>query len=192
LIQLNPQINTILEIGTWNGLGSTLCFLLALKENTHTRFISLECNEEKNKIAIENTRDMLNPTLHNIVWGSILTIDELNQIPLIFPECVSNPEFYRWHTVDIENVVIAPNVCHILPETIEFVLFDGGEFTTYREFHKLFPRCSRYIALDDVNVSKCFHIRSYLRNHGDWKEIFFTNDFNGFSIFEKNETIQLV
>ena len=37
-ITKTEKLNTILDIGTWNGLGSTKCFLLGLNQNNTTKF----------------------------------------------------------------------------------------------------------------------------------------------------------
>ena len=84
--------------------------------------------------------------------------------------------------VNIEN---SPYLYNSIPNELDFVLFDGGEFTTYYEFEKLFPRCTKFIALDDVNVSKCIKIRAYLNNHPEWSELNYINERNGFSLFIK-------
>ena len=44
----DDNITNILEIGTWNGLGSTKCIVSGLQNRkTPYTFYSLECNEEK-------------------------------------------------------------------------------------------------------------------------------------------------
>jgi len=42
---IQEPLKNIVEIGTWNGLGSTKCFLLGLQDST--QFYTLESNEEK-------------------------------------------------------------------------------------------------------------------------------------------------
>ena len=42
---------TFLEIGTWNGYGSTKFFVESLSNRTDTLFYSLECNKEKSEFA---------------------------------------------------------------------------------------------------------------------------------------------
>jgi len=180
------KLNTIVDIGTWNGLGSTRCFLLGLVGNTTTRLISLESNKDKHAAAITNLRDMLTDRTE-LLWGTLLRPEDIptSELTRVFPEITTNTEFARWHSIDIENMKIAPYIFDTLPETIDFVLFDGGEFTTYFEFQRLFPHCARFIALDDVNVSKCSHIRNFLRSHGGWREVESISERNGFSLFKK-------
>ena len=50
-ISENNIYKTFLEIGTWNGHGSTKCFYEGLKNRDKFEFYSLEINEEKFKYA---------------------------------------------------------------------------------------------------------------------------------------------
>lgn len=176
------DFKTILDIGTWNGLGSTRCFLLALQGNNTTQFISLETNKDKNETAKKNLANLLTNNT-NLLWGSILKSEEITNIEEIFPEFTNNSEFKRWHSIDVLNIDNSPYIMDKIPNELDFVLFDGGEFTTYYEFKKIFPRCKQFIALDDVNVSKCAKIRDFLKNQPNWKEIEYMNERNGFSLF---------
>lgn len=186
LVEVN-HLRTVVDIGTWNGMGSTRCFLLSLQgeDKKNTEFISLEVNFEKNQIAKENLKELLNDDNKKLVWGSVLRPNDIKRLNDVFPELLINSEFNRWHTIDVENLQSCPYVIDQIPEEIDLVLFDGGEFTTYYEFLKLLPRCKRFIAMDDVNVCKCMKMRSLLLSHPDWKEIAFIPQNNGFSIFER-------
>lgn len=177
---IQEPLKNIVEIGTWNGLGSTRCFLLGLQDSTN--FYTVESNGEKVEIAKQNLASLIK---HNVtfLWGSILTSEDIKQPETIFPE-LSNPEFRRWHSVDMENISRSPNVLSQLPMEIDFLLLDGGEFTTWYEFQILFSRCKKLIALDDVLVSKCKKIREYLKGHALWTETAYIPERNGFSLFK--------
>jgi len=177
------HLKNIVEIGTWNGLGSTRCFLLGLERNNTTNFFTLETNKEKLEIAKKNLLSLTSENC-NFLWGSILRISDIQNTEQIFPELVRNSEFRRWHNLDIQNINLSPNVLDKIPLIIDFLLLDGGEFTTYYEFLILFPRCTKFIALDDVNVSKCREIRRILKSNSNWKEVHYINERNGFSLFQ--------
>lgn len=183
-VRANTLAN-IVDIGTWNGLGSTLCFLLALQGNVTTKLTTLEINQEKHEIAKTNLRNYINGVDVNFAWGSVISSSEIVDIETIFPEFATSTEYQRWHSVDVANIDASPNLLSVIPERIDFVLFDGGEFTTYYEFVKLLPRCDKFIALDDINVSKCRLIRQMLLEHPDWVEIEHIQHRNGFSLFQK-------
>lgn len=177
------NLSTILDIGTWTGNGSTLCFLTALKDKIYDRFISIECNEDKYKLALTNLKDLIKPDRDQLLWGSVLRSIPLERVMAVFPSLSMNSEFCRWHSVDIQNIERSPYLIDKLPEKLDLVLFDGGEFTTYFEFEVLFPRCTKYILLDDCNVDKCMKIRQQLQAHPEWKEIAYIPERNGFSAF---------
>ena len=59
-----------MEIGTWNGYGSTKIFVNALTNITDTLFYSLECHKEKSEFArniYKNYQNIfiLNETINN-------------------------------------------------------------------------------------------------------------------------------
>jgi hypothetical protein len=178
------NLNNIVDIGTWNGLGSTKCFLLALQDNFKTKFISLETNAEKTESAKKNLEDLLKNVNGELMCGSVINRGDITNLIETFPEIKDNTEFQRWHSIDLFNITKSNYLFDKIPEEIDFVLFDGGEFTTYYEFVKLFPRCKKFIALDDVNTSKCFKIREILKNHPSWTEVEYTPERGGFSIFK--------
>jgi hypothetical protein len=186
LIQLlkSEPIQTVVEIGTWNGRGSTTCILNALQEKQDVVFLSLECNREKHAYAIKHLQSLVTKET-SIVWGTILRDNEITNLESIFPEYRINSEFQRWHKLDIENMKACPYVFDSVPETIDFLLLDGGEFTTYFEFLKLVSRCTNYIALDDVHASKCKKIRQLLIENSNWNEIAYIPERNGFSLFKR-------
>jgi hypothetical protein len=182
LIEYTQDVKNIVEIGTWTGLGSTRCFLRGLKPGT--TFFTLETNLEKVQLAQKNLESEMKPDV-TFLWGSILRPEDVKDELSIFPE-LQDEEFSRWHKIDMENLKQSPNVLDKLPEKIEFLLLDGGEFTTWYEFQILFSRCTRYIALDDVNTSKCRKIRKVLKTNSSWYEIKYISERNGFSLFKRN------
>lgn len=178
-------IKTIVEIGTWNGLGSTMCILHGI-QGKDVRFWSLECNKEKHDAAVETLSELINEHVQ-LVWGSIVDISGVvsDKYLSIFPTLNESEVLKEWFKVDLENCAASPNVLNHLPEKIDFFLLDGGEFTTLYEFDMLFERCSMYIALDDTLMDKCREVRKRLIENTVWDEIVYLTSRNGFSIFKK-------
>jgi hypothetical protein len=181
LIQKN-EFKNLLEIGTWNGLGSTKCILQGLKGLQYDKFVSIETNKDKVNFAIANLKDQLQIG-DRIIWGSVISPEEIKNETVVFPELLCNEEFKKWHQIDMYNMNSCPNVFDLLPEKLDFVLFDGGEFTTYFEFLKIKEKCIGYILLDDVNTFKCKKIREILNGDLNWKEVYYTPERNGFACF---------
>lgn len=173
------DIKNILEIGTWNGLGSTKCIVEALKlrNNKDYNFYSLEANSEKSSFAKELYKDEKNVHILN----EVIYNDEKSDIFQIFPEMNYNSEFRRWHHVDMENMKSKPLFLNRkdIPQIFDFVLLDGGEFTTWYEYQELKDRC-HYLGLDDTKVSKCNRIVYELKSQPNkWKIISEFNERNG-------------
>jgi hypothetical protein len=179
----NLEYKTFLEIGTWNGMGSTKAFSNGFaNRNDDYIFYSLECNFDKCMDAIklysENSKIHI---LNEVIW---------NEQPIdfyeIFPQCLNDETYKHWHNVDIINMkkcnlfLNRPN----LPPIFDVVLLDGGEFTTYYEFQILKNRC-KVIMLDDINVDKCKLIVKEIESDKSWKIVKRENIRNGFLIAEK-------
>jgi hypothetical protein len=178
------DIKTIVEIGTWNGLGSTMCIIQGMY-GKDVRFWSLECNKEKHDAAVESLSEYMDEHI-NLLWGSIVDIGTLTSESYLsnFPALLESNDLKEWFKVDLDNCMVCPKMLDELPKTIDFLLLDGGEYTTLYEFSVLFGRCTKYIALDDTKMDKCIKIHKILTENPDWSEIVSLDCRNGFSIFE--------
>ena len=175
---------TFLEIGTWNGLGSTKLFVDGLSKRTDSwNFYSLEANIDKS-----NDARKLYDGLENVhILNEVITHDYSN-IHDVFPELITNSTYKYWNYVDDENL----KNCNVflertdLPKMFDVVFLDGGEFTTYNEFQILKHR-SKYILLDDVKTCKCNKIAQEIRNYKDiWQIILdLPNERNGIMLAKK-------
>jgi len=185
-MECGKRVRTLVEIGTWNGLGSTVCILEGIKDRPFTSFHSLECNKEKLEQAQENLKAQLSNKIH-LLWGTILPQHyfSLEVIERLFPTLKNSDDLRQYMQVDISNCLLAPNVLDQLPQDIDFLLLDGGDFTTLQEFQILLPRCTAYIALDDTRLEKCKRVREILCELPEWSELYRSDGRNGFSVFEK-------
>jgi len=187
-MECGKRIETIVEIGTWNGLGSTLCILDGIKDRPYKSFHSLECNKEKLEQARKNLASYLVDDRVHLVWGTVVPREylSLKVIESIFPDLKrASGESRKILEVDIKNCLASPNVICDLPEKIDFLLLDGGDYTSLQEFIMLLPRCSAYIAMDDTRLEKCYKIREMLCEMPEWNEIYCSQERNGFSVFER-------
>lgn len=174
---------TFLEIGTWNGLGSTMCFSNGFKKrNDDYIFYSLECNKDKSSDAAklyEHNKKI--HILNEVIWN-----EEPEDFYKIFPQCLTDETYKKWNDVDIANM----KRCKLflertnLPDIFDVILLDGGEFTTYYEFQLLKNRC-KILMLDDINVDKCKLIVQELMSDPSWKIIKKVDIRNGYLIAEK-------
>jgi hypothetical protein len=178
---LGSQVKNVVEIGTWNGLGSTLCILNALQEYQSIPFFSLECCKEKQESAVINLEEFVTESTQ-LIWGTIVNLSRLNDSEYL----MNFSDIQRdWYQVDFKNCEESPNVLSLLPEHIDFLLLDGGEYTTLNEFEILFPRCRHYILLDDTTQNKCRVIEQKLASDASWQKIFHSNERGGFSCWQR-------
>lgn len=175
---------SVLEFGTWNGLGSTK-IIFEYSSLAH----SLEINpfiysiakknllplNKKNKIFLgrvinlENTSINLKETFLSKEFN-----DERNQI-----------DMWLGHLVHLiftcENDLITKN----LNDNYDLLLLDGGGITTFEEFLSIYKRIRKYIFLDDINGAKSFKILEYLSNDRKYNQIFKSKTRNA-CVFEVN------
>jgi len=173
----NNSYKTIVEIGTWNGLGSTLCILKSKKNDA--KFITLEANKNFFDIAKNNLSTYSDKI--EMIQGSIIEHEELLEYSLSLD---LNKEQRTWLTEDLNNLKNKQNVLNLIPDEIDFLLLDGGEFASYLEWKKLESR-TKVVALDDVNVLKNNRVMNELNQNPNYKIIDKTNEGHGFIIFEK-------
>jgi len=177
------KYKTFLEIGTWNGLGSTKAFSDGfINRNDDYIFYSLECNKDKCYDAVKLYKD--NDKIH--ILNEVIWNEEPDDFYKIFPQCLNNETYKFWNEIDIVNMkkcnlfLNRPN----LPSIFDVILLDGGEFTTYHEFQNLKNRC-KILMLDDINCDKCKLIVKEIESDSSWNIIKKENVRNGFLIAEK-------
>ena len=177
-----PEVHTIVEIGTWNGQGSTRCIVQGLKESDKEDYkvVSLECWLDMYCTAVKNNAANLNNKF-NIIHGKIA--DE-NRLTAWFDESILTNEQRGWLNEDRERMKQVPNVLPLVPEKIDFLILDGGEFSTYLEWELLKDRFT-YCALDDTRELKCTKIREEVYNSDRFEVLVDdTSARNGFMVFK--------
>ena len=170
IVKLSSDLEnkTFLEIGTWNGLGSTKCFVDSLrKRDDDYIFYSLECNKEKCKDAeslyiADEKIHILNEVIYNNLPDNFYDM---------YPEARIDETYKRWVDVDTFNM----KNCSVfldrtnIPDVFDVILLDGGVFITYFEYHLLKDRC-KYLLLDDTNIAKNKEIVDEIKSQSNkWK-----------------------
>ena len=137
----DENYSNYLEIGTWNGLGSTKCFVegLSKRQNQDYKFYSLECNEDKCNFAKSLYVNYKNVNILNDVL--------LNKIPEdiydVFPEFLVNEEYKRWNKIDFDNIKNKSLFFERsdIPDYFDVILLDGGASTTWYEYNIIKNKC---------------------------------------------------
>ena len=176
------DVKNIVEVGTWNGMGSTKCILDGLTNEKY--FWSVELYPEMFEIAQTNLKEIVtsNVTLLN---GSIIEYDEVFWFDHSKIDLTGDRHAKLWYEKDLRLLKKSINVLDKLPTKIDLLILDGGEYTTYPEFIKLKDR-TKIIVIDDTNILKSKRIRLELMSNNDFVMIDDNqNERNGYSIFER-------
>ncbi|MBX2867327.1 MAG: class I SAM-dependent methyltransferase [Acidiferrobacterales bacterium] len=196
-IAKNPAYLNFLEIGTWNGEGSTVCIMNALlRRNDDSKLISIETDQDQYRRAIQywswleaSTFPYKLKLLHGKVCGaSFMSREEIENHP-----AMQNPvkdlqvHYNRDYEKEKATYEKATLLELSLSERLDVVLFDGGEFTTYAEYLFLTENYDpKVIILDDTKTIKCSEIRSELIADEEWQSVFDDQSTrNGASIFRR-------
>ena len=191
-ISLNENNKIFVEIGSWNGRGSTQCVMSALINRFDDCVMySLEAD----RYFYESGRDYWKRRLQNyssviedrlkLIHGRIIEASEMLPIEEIMKDPLAKPEWPQFYANDLKNFKTCNNVEHLLPETIDVLILDGGEFTTDIEYQKLKDR-SRIIICDDSRTYKCAKIRKELLEDSDFITLIDEQGYrNGFCAFER-------
>ena len=168
------NIKSIVEIGTWNGLGTTKCVVDAIK-GTNKQFMSLEACEGMYRDAVRNNAPI--PANVKILHGRIIEESELDTIDLHGDEP-------KWLEDDRKFYRSCANIYSQIPSKIDLLILDGGEFSSYAEFHKLWQR-AKFIIMDDTVVRKFGKVRQEILNSKDFTVIDDSpQDRNGYLVVE--------
>ena len=169
-----PEIKTVVEIGTWNGQGSTICLKEGIAGKSDAVLYSVESNKHLFDVASKFHKDATNVKL---IYGRV--VDPVN---IAVPENVSEMQMH-WFQSDLADYYNCPCILSALPEKIDLLLLDGGEFSSDFEFQMLYPRAT-HIVLDDVNPRgsiKFVKTTPFINQHQSQFEMlaYLKNDRNG-------------
>jgi hypothetical protein len=187
----DPSVKIIVEIGTWNGLGSTKCIYDGIIESGKKGFyvLSLECNLSRH---IEAKQNLLPLNNFNLVHGTIVKIEEISSRMSKEKEDILKLPWLGEESLHLNN---CPYVLDQIPEKIDLLILDGGEYSSHLEFDKIHKR-ARFIVLDDTapdlqwignHILKNSEVRKYILSHPEEFKIIEDKpkDRNGFLICER-------
>lgn len=150
-----PEVRTAVEIGCWEGNGSTRVLRTAFANKPPgARVVSLEANQSRATRAKARNRRFRQV---NVIWGSVVDSTNMDR------ENLSDME-WTWFQEDEGALNSCPNVLDQIPSDIDFLLLDGGEFSTHAEYQILSPRVNYWLALDDTQGRKCGKIADEIRS----------------------------
>jgi|688.fasta_scaffold412578_2 hypothetical protein len=169
---------TIVEIGTWNGLGSSTVIAQGVASGKqNAKVYGLEIFEKRVKESKKNLRKY---DFFNVIHGRIVDVEDLDSTQLLEEEI-------EWFESDLRNMSTAPNVLNLLPQQIDVLLLDGGEFSSYSEYLFLKDRGVKWLILDDVNVRKNRRVLSEAITSGKFQLIWKSDERHGAAVLIRKD-----
>jgi hypothetical protein len=174
------SVRTIVEVGTWNGLGSSLQIAKGVRKSSQSigfakQVIGVEVNFQMWKRASKNLRkDIFFKVLH----GSLIESSSLDSSDLTELE-------KNWFAEDLKHLESSPLVLAEIPNAIDLLVLDGGEFSTYSEYQVLKARVSKWLVLDDTNLRKCKRVLNEAVNIDGFSVVFWSNERNGVAVLSR-------
>ena len=171
----DTRFQRYMEIGSWNGKGSTICFGMGFLDRNDSAILhSFEINQDRYVESSEFWQHNPRIKIHNA-----RILPELPDVRAIHSSIQTDwqADDERWFktTPYVDAVALQPEV----------VLLDGGEYITYFEYQLLKPH-ARVFLLDDTAVDKCKRIVEELSADPQWKHIASGKDRNGWAVFQRN------
>ena len=176
----DEDVTHIVEIGAWLGEGSTRIISNAIHQRMSRpgRTARAWCLEANGTRALRAQRRHQKSEGVQILWGIIVDVTDVDRQDLNFVE-------EQWLQDDLQCYATAPSVLSALPDKIELLLLDGGEFSTYAEFRVLLPRLTKWLLLDDTHSRKCRQVVADLRHtyQHEWLPVWSSSERNGTALF---------
>lgn len=189
----HPQVQTILEVGTWKGNGTTACVVEGIRRkleketDSSVHFYSLESNVQFLMEAMGLWMPKALPFLH-LLYGRLHTNGLLTR-----EQIESNPQFSDvknhydlWYEQDVKDYAASPFLdSKYFPHQIQMIVLDGGEFSGYADWEVLKQKNPVIVALDDTNVMKNARVLKELSVDPSWEKRHGSDERNGWAIFVK-------
>ena len=152
----HPEIKMIVEVGTWNGRGSTKCIMDGLvgREDA-VAFYSLEADKGRCQSGIDfwADREKGHVDLH-LLWGKLTESMVTRSFVQTHPKFSDQLQYYD---IEASQTHEAPLVGDDLPVDVDFIFLDGGEFCSVFDFNfliKKYKHSLKVIGLDDIDTIK--------------------------------------
>ena len=178
---LNYNLKNNLEIGSWDGAGSTRCFVDAMSQLSGDLFLGcIEIIPERFEQlkTLYNDYDFVHPINESSINYDEMIHKDFNEIwdseyNKIQKEIHNFDVVKSWYDNDIQLLkTFKQGAISKLNKSWDSVLIDGGEFTGYSEFLVLKEK-TKVFFLDDVHRGfKCYRIYCELKKSDEWELIF--------------------
>jgi hypothetical protein len=184
------------DIGTFTGMGSLRAMINGFlqKDRENCTIFSFESNKERATEALKRyKRSPFDMSFLQIYIGKISQNGFLSM-----EQAMSHPNYQGikgligYYGEEKAVYDVAEYVGNVLPETIDLVCMDGGEFSSPGDWATIKVKNPKLIVLDDIYVFKNYFIHNELLNNTNYKCIFSAPIRNGISIFLRNDVLYTI
>jgi hypothetical protein len=186
LIETDLTIVNILDVGSWNGLGTTLCCVLgslARIDYKPINVIAIEANPEFYEKGLKAWENRLGKEMVHFYKGriaeSMMTEEEIKAHPQF---TLDNPHFNQWYLSDVKNFNESP-LLNLYGE-IDLAILDGGEYCGFQDYLTVLKYNPKYILFDDIYGMKNDRALAHALQNG-FTEIFKTDEKSGTIILKR-------
>lgn len=187
------NLQTILEIGSWDGTGSTQCFIEGMKNFKTPRLYCIEIEPDRYELLKTNTEQYSWITCINQSTLSLQTClnkdfeaiwnSPYNKIR----DNAKKSDVIKWFEHDMKNLQKTKKGYLDDDDTVyDGVLIDGSEFFGYSEYNLVKDRTNVLFLDDYFNAFKTNQVARELNESSDW-EVIAGNRYtrNGYAIFKR-------
>ena len=186
-----------LDIGTWNGRGTTSCILdgfymancipMSKKEKDsqkEKKCLTVELHPFMYNIAQENLKG--HPAFSQIQFAQAKISGPGGEAHIMHPPKGETCMHYKLH-YETDMALWKAAETLVFPFEPEAVILDGGEYTGYADWFFLPKGSLKYVFLDDSAITKNAKVRQELLESSEWTLLQENlKDRNGWSVFTKN------
>jgi hypothetical protein len=186
LVEQDLTIGNILDVGSWNGLGTTLCCVLGCIgriEYKPVNIIAIEANPEFFEKGLKAWSNRPGKEMVQFYKGriaeSMMTEAEIKAHPQYTPD---NPHFNQWYPSDVK--MFNESQLLNLQGSVDLAILDGGEYCGFQDYMSILKLNPTYIVLDDIVGMKNDRALSHATQNG-FTVVFRTNEKGGTVILKR-------
>jgi hypothetical protein len=187
----SEHCSVAVDIGTFSGMGSLRGIINGFlhKDRSNCTIHSFETNKERAEEALKRYKrspyDMSFLKIHigRISKDGFLPMNQA----LLHPNYQGIKGLIGFYPEEKAVYDAAEYVGDVLPETVDMVCMDGGEFSAPGDWDTIKCRNPKLIVLDDIFVFKNYFIHEELMKNKDYTCIFSAPIRNGISVFLRND-----
>lgn len=160
-VSSDPCTQNIVEIGTFNGGGSSTAIVSGLLVNRGAKALGLESNRLLHLISAAKLR-LKTGNQFRVLHGSLVGVSSLDSVELSEAEA-------KWYLKDRKTLARVRKLdSSQLPENVDLLVSDGGEFTGWADFKAMEGKVRGHIILDDTLTRKNRRVFEYLLNSNEY------------------------